>query len=343
MSEFKDYYATLGVARDANADEIKKAFRKLARKYHPDVSKEPDAASRMSEVNEAHAVLSDPERRAAYDQVGQGRRAGEPFTAPPDWDAGFEFGGRPDGGGPAGGFGFGSQADYSDFFAELFGRMHAGAAGRGRAAGPTGPGAPQRGDDHHAKILLDLADAWQGTQRQVTLRAPVLDARGHVAMRSRTLDVRIPRGVKAGQLIRLAGQGEPGAGGGPAGDLFLEVHFHAHPRFRVDGADLVGELAVAPWEAALGAVVPVELPDGSTLKVRVPPGAQAGRSLTVRGQGIPAATPGDLDLVVRVVLPSAYDPRAKALYEQMARDLPDFDARRVAQAESERGDAARGA
>lgn len=337
MSEFKDYYATLGVARDASADDIKKAFRKLARRYHPDVSKEPDAAARMSEVNEANAVLSDPERRAAYDQVGQGRRQGEPFSAPPDWDAGFEYAGRPGDGSS----GFGEYADYSDFFSELFGRMQGGPAGGGRSRGSPG-GGEVRGEDHHAKILLDLSDAWRGTARQVSLRSPKLDARGRVTLESRTLDVRIPKGVKAGQMIRLAGQGSPGFHGGPAGDLYLEVHFHPHPRFRVDGADLIGEVPVAPWEAALGAVVPVELPDGSSLKVRVPPGAQSGRSLTVRGKGIPAATPGNLELVVRVVLPSAYDPRAKALYEQMARELPDFDARQVARAEAERGEAPRG-
>jgi curved DNA-binding protein len=314
--QFKDYYQVLGVPRDAGADDIKKAFRKLARKYHPDVSKEPDAAARMSEVNEANAVLSDPERRAAYDAVGQGRHQGETFTPPPDWDAGFEFSGR----------GFEDGGDFSDFFAELFGR-HAGAPhGRPRA------GAPMRGPDHHAKIMLDLEDAWRGALRQVTLRSPQLDARGQVALAARTLDVKIPAGVRPGQLIRLAGQGGAGHGGAPAGDLFLEVHFHPHPRFKVDGVDLVAELPVAPWEAALGAVVAVELPDGATLKVRVPAGAQGGQSLSVRGKGLPAPTPGDLELVVRVMLPSAHDPRARKLYEQMARELPDFDARAQARA-----------
>jgi curved DNA-binding protein len=326
--EFKDYYAVLGVARDASADEIKKAYRKLARKYHPDVSKEPDAAARMSEVNEAYAVLSDAEKRAAYDAVGQGRRAGEPFTPPPDWDAGFEFSGR--------GFEGMDAGEFSDFFAELFGRMGAGRRRGAAGAHAAHEGFAARGEDHHAKIVLDLEDAWRGATRQVTLRSPQLDAHGRVVLVERTLDVKIPPGVKPGQMIRLAGQGGAGHGGAPAGDLFLEVAIRPHPRFRLDGTTLIADLPVAPWEAALGAIVPVALPDGSTLRVRVPAGAQSGQTLTVRGKGLPARTPGDLELQLRVVLPSAYDPRAKALYERMAAELTDFDARKVAAAEAER-------
>jgi curved DNA-binding protein len=326
--QFKDYYQILGVPRDATADQVKKAFRKLARKYHPDVSKEPHAADRMAEINEAHAALSDPERRAAYDAIGQGRQPGESFNPPPDWDAGFEYRGRGFEGadGAAG-------ADYSDFFSELFGRAQRGSPQRGA---PAGGEFRMRGEDHHAKIVLDLEDAWRGAQRQISLRSPQVDAQGRVTLVNRTLEVKIPAGVKPGQLIRLSGQGSPGMGGAPAGDLFLAVHFKPHPRFHVDGANLVAELPVSPWEAALGAVVPVTLPDGSSLKVRVPAGAQSGQQLTVRGKGLPAQPPGDLDLSLRVWLPSALDPRARALYEQMARELPEFDARQVAQAEAER-------
>jgi len=321
--EFKDYYAVLGVAREAAADDIKKAYRKLARKYHPDVSKEPDAEKRMSEVNEAYNVLSDPEKRAAYDNLGRGHRAGETFTPPPGWDAGFEFSGP--------GFDGADAGDFSDFFSELFGRMRArgGSAGQARS---------MRGEDHHAKIVLALEDAWRGVQTQVSLKAPQLDAHGRLQLATRTLEVRIPAGVRPGQLIRLAGQGGAGLGGAPAGDLLLEVTIAPHSRFALEGANLVAELPLAPWEAALGAVVPVMLPDGQSLKVRVPADAQSGRMLTVRGKGLPSRPPGDLELRLRVVLPSAHDPRARRCYEQMATELgSEFDARRVAAAEAERG------
>jgi len=314
--QFKDYYQTLGVARDATADDIKKAFRKLARKYHPDLSKEPGAEARMKEVNEAYTVLSDPEKRAAYDALGRGYQGGQEFRPPPDWDANFEFSGP--------GFGTAEAADFSDFFAELFGRM--GARPRDGGFGRREARFQARGEDHHAKIVLDIEDAWRGTTRQISLRVPRMDPSGHVVLDTRTLDVRIPQGVREGQLIRLAGQGSPGIGGGPSGDLLLEVHFHPHPRYRANGRDLLVDLPVAPWEAALGSVVPVPLPDGSTLKVRIPAGAQSGRQLVVRGKGIPGNPPGDLELSVRVMLPPADTPKAKEFYEAMARDLK-FDPR----------------
>jgi curved DNA-binding protein len=313
--EFRDYYQVLGVARDAPADEVKKAYRKLARKYHPDVSKEPDANARMKEVNEAWTVLSDPEKRAAYDQVGQGYRPGQDFRPPPDWDAGFEFSG-------GGGFSADEAAGFSDFFSELFGRMN-GAHGRG--FGARAEGFQARGRDHHARVLLDIEDAYNGAMRQITLRAPRLAEDGRVKVEDRTLDVRIPKGVHAGQLIRLAGQGSPGMGGGAAGDLLLEVAFKPHGRYRVEGRDVHVRLPLAPWEAALGAVVPVETPSG-TLEVRIPAGAQAGRQMRVRAKGIPSATPGDLYLDLQVVVPPADTPRARELYEAMRTELA-FDAR----------------
>jgi len=312
--QFKDYYQTLGVPRDAGADEIKKAFRRLARKYHPDVSKEADAEQRMREVNEAYAVLSDPEKRAAYDQLGQGYQTGQDFRPPPDWDAGFEFSGR--------GFSPHEAADFSDFFAELFGHMGGRQAGFGTRGGPY----QVRGEDHHAKVLLDLEDAFSGATRQINLQVPAMDAQGHVRLNTRTLNVKIPRGVKEGQIIRLAGQGAPAAGAATAGDLLLEVHFKPHPRLRPDGRDLHLKLPVAPWEAALGAIIAVDLPSGS-VKVRIPERAQSGRQLRVRGKGIPGEPPGDLLLDIQVVLPPADSPKARQLYETMARELA-FDPRR---------------
>jgi curved DNA-binding protein len=312
--QFRDYYEVLGVPRDATAEDIKKAFRKLARKYHPDVSKEKDAEARMKDVNEAYAVLSDPEKRAAYDQLGKGYQPGQDFRPPPDWDAGFEFSGH--------GYSPEEAAGFSEFFEQIFGR--AGMGGRGFSYTSTRHARAQ-GEDHHAKVLLDLEDAFTGATRQIVLRVPKLDAQGRVVLESRTLNVKIPKGIKAGQIIRLAGQGAPGVGGGPAGDLLLEVQFKPHPRLRAEGRDLYMTLPVAPWEAALGAVVSVDLP-GGTLKVRIPEGAQSGRPLRVRGKGIPGEPPGDLILTIEVVLPPANTPKARAFYEQMAKELA-FDPR----------------
>lgn len=310
--QFKDYYQILGVSRQASGDEIKKAFRRLARKYHPDVSKEPDAEQRMQEVNEAHAVLSDPEKRAAYDQLGQAYRPGQEFQPPPDWDAGFEFSGS--------GFSAQDMAGFSDFFTRMFG--HIGREPRGFR--PQG-GFHAHGRDHHAKVLLDLEDSFLGAVRQISLRVPQVDPSGHLSLASRTLNVRIPRGVRAGQIIRLAGQGEAGTAGAPPGDLLLEVEFRPHARYRIEGADLHLDLPLAPWEAALGTVVDIDLP-GGTLKVRIPAGAQSGRQLRVRGKGIPSTPPGDLLLDLRIVLPPADTPEAQQLYTTMAQALA-FDPR----------------
>lgn len=294
-----DYYSVLGVPRNATPAQIKQAFRKLARQYHPDVSKAPDAAARMKALNEAYSVLSDAEQRAAYDAGGRRPAAGGPAEPPPDpRRRRFE------------------DSAFDAFFSDLFARH---ADGTSAAAA-----------DLHATIELDLEDAWRGGRREIVLELPAVDLRGRVTARRRTLEVTIPPGVKPGQRIRLAGQ----AGDGD-GDLYLEVQIRPHPRFALRGADLLAELPVAPWEAALGAVLPVTLPDGGALKVRVPAGAQPGSTLRVRGRGLPATPPGDLELTVRVLLPSAHDPRARRAYEQMRDALPDFDAR--AQAEAERG------
>ena len=294
--EYKDYYQMLGVARNASADEIKKAYRKLMRKHHPDVSKTKDADHKTKEINEAYGVLGDPEKRAAYDALGSGARAGQPFEPSSDW------GQRYDGGGPG--------AD--DFFADLF--AHVGR--RGRAPG----GFASRGEDIHAAMVVSLHDVYHGATRSVVLRVPQGDARGRVTTQERALDVHIPKGVLHGQQLRLVGQGRSGAGRGQPGDLFLEFQIQAGGRYRIEGANVFETLAVAPWEAALGAHIDVATPSGQ-VQVSVPAGSQAGRKLRLKGRGIPAHPPGDLYLVLEVVLPPASSDRARELYRTMARDM----------------------
>ncbi|MDA7087859.1 DnaJ C-terminal domain-containing protein [Pseudomonas sp. SA3-5] len=306
--EFKDYYQVLGLDKSASEDEIKKSYRKLARKYHPDVSKEADAELRMKEVNEAYAVLGDLEKRAAYDQLGGGYRDGQQFQPPPNWDAGFEFSGAD--------FSGADMGDFSDFFANLFGHAAAGRAGRGGRAGPR----PRRGEDHHAKIVIDLRDAYQGAPRTITLRGARADAQGRVSMQEHNLTVQIPKGVKEGQHIRLAGQGSPGSDGSAAGDLFLEVHFKQDPHYRVDGRDVYETLPVTPWEAALGASIEAPTPSGK-VQVKIPANSQGGRKLRLKGRGIPGEPAGDLYLLLEIVLPPADSEKARQLYEMMAREM----------------------
>ena len=324
--EFKDYYQILGVARDATAADIKKAYRKLARRYHPDVSKEADAAARMAEVNEANTVLSDPEKRAAYDALGREapHRAGQDFRPPPNWDAGFEFTGTPGTEGM-------DAAQFSDFFEQLFGR--AARAQRSRHAGPSAHDgsdrtSPQRGRDHHASIELDLRDAYLGAERTLTLRGARLDDSGHLVNEERQLQVNIPKGVREGQLIRLGGQGGPGLGGAPAGDLFLEVHFKPDARWRAEDRGVCRAVILAPWEAARGGPVEVQTPGGATVEVTVPPRWKPGRKLRLKERGIPAATPGDLYLELHVALPPATNEAQQQAYRAFAQAFPQFQPRK---------------
>ncbi len=313
--EFKDYYKVMGVARDATEAQIKQAYRKLARKYHPDVSKEPDAEARFKEVGEAYEVLKSPEKRAAYDRLGSGPRTGEDFRPPPDFGSGFEFSG-------AGPSGAGAGADYSDFFESLFGRSR---------AGSTRFGAGQefeqgRGEDHHAKVMLDLEAALSGGSRSFTLRVPELDAEGRLAMRERVLNVQVPKGILPGQTIRLAGQGSkppaaPGHPAPPAGDLYIEIEFQPHPLYRIDGRDLSLDLPVAPWEAALGATVKAPTP-GGVVDLKIPAGSHAGTKLRLKGRGMPASPAGDFYVVLNIALPPASDEKARAAYRTMADAMP---------------------
>lgn len=319
--EGMDYYRVLGVPPAANADELKKAFRKLARKYHPDLSREPGAENRMKEVNEAFSVLSDPGKRAAYDQLslnasrkagaagakGKAGAARQSEFKPPPWQSASSYAHSKSASE--------EPASFTDFFSELFG------AGSSKTQ-PFRSGASRRrrGEDHHASVLLDINDAYRGGVKPVSLRLPREETLGHITMVERTININIPRGVHQGQTIRLAGQGKPGLLGGQPGDLYLEVQFNPHPRYRIEGRDVYAVLPIAPWEAALGATIKAPVP-GGTIEVQIPANSQSGRKLRLKGKGIPAQTPGDLYMVLEIVLPPADNIKARQLYQAMAHDL----------------------
>lgn len=320
--KFRDYYETLGVARGATEAEIKAAYRKLARKYHPDVNKEAGAEEQFKQIGEAYSVLKDTEKRAAYDRMGANWKNGQDFTPPPNWNEGFEYADGGFGGGHPG-YGGGFEGDQSEFFESLFGR------GRNRQGGRSSnprQGMDFKGQDHHAKILIDLADAYNGAKRTISLHMPTQDANGHVTTQERKLDVSIPKGIKAGQNLRLAGQGGPGMGAGGAGDLYLEIDFHPNPLYRVDSKDVYLDLPLAPWEAALGTTVNIPTPAGSTLELKIPAGTATGRKMRLKGKGIPSKEAGDLYVVPNIVLPSAETDAQKEAYQALQKAF-DFNPR----------------
>ena len=312
--EFKDYYKVMGVERDATQDEIKRSYRKLARKYHPDVSKASDAEERFKEVGEAYAVLKDPEKRAAYDQLGSDYKKGQDFQPPPNWDQGFEFHG-----GDTGGVG---AEEFSDFFETMFG------GGRFRGGYTRAEQRPftARGEDTFARIVIDLRDSYLGATRSITLQHTELGDDGRPAVRDRSLNVKIPKGVRPGQHIRLAKQGSPGAGGGERGDLLLEIAFKPDAKFAVEGSDVYLNLPVTPWEAELGASVKTPTPTGD-VDLTIPPHSKAGRKLRLKGRGLPGQTPGDFYVVLQIALPRAETDEQQAAYREFSKSF-DFDPRR---------------
>jgi len=312
--QYKDYYKILGVARDASADDVKRAYRKLARKYHPDVSKESDAEARFKEINEANEVLKDPQKRAEYDALGSGWHAGDEFRPPPGFG---QRGGRHE-------YEFSPEqaARFSDFFSSIFG------GGDGFRAGFGGMGngtAGRRGMDQNATIQISLEDAYHGATRQLRLEVPEIDAKGRIQSRTRTLNVRIPPGVTAGRQIRLAGQGSPGRGG-DSGDLYLEVEIAPHPIYRAEGKDLHMKLPISPWEAALGATVSVPTLDGS-VNLKVPAGSQSGQRLRLKGRGLPGKPAGDTYVQLEIVNPPTNSDADRGAYRDLAARFQAFDPR----------------
>ncbi len=299
--EYKDYYKTLGVERSASAEELKRAYRKLARKYHPDVSKEKNAEEKFKSVQEAYEVLKDPEKRQMYDQLGPNYRAGQQFRPPPDWDS--RFGG---GGGGGGGFRRASQEDLSGF-SEFFSRMFGGAGGG--MGGGMGSEEFIQPEADAGNLEITLEEAFSGTKRRVQL---------HERGRARHIDVTIPAGVSEGQALRIAGSGERPA-------LIFKVRIRPHDRYTLEGKNVGLELPLAPWEAALGAKVTVPTLAGS-VDLTIPPGAQSGQKLRLRGRGLPGNTPGDQLVSIRIVIPPATTPQEKAVYERMKQEFS-FDAR----------------
>lgn len=306
--DYKDYYKILGVDKTATADDIKKQYRRLARKYHPDVSKEDNAEEKFKEVKEAYEVLKDTEKRKAYDQLGSGWQGGQGgFEPPPGWDFNQQ---------QSAGAGFQGGGDFSDFFESIFGGMGGAQQRHGHSSH-----FQQRGEDKHSKINISLQQAFHGSEMVLQLQDAVINQQtGQVERKTRDLKVKIPKGVTNGQQIRLAGQGGPGYGGGANGDLFLEISIDSDKHYQVDGANLTLHLPITPWEAALGANI--EVPTlGGNVNLKIPAGSQTGQKLRLKGRGLPAKTPGDQFVILDIYIPKPENDQQKALYEQMSQQM----------------------
>lgn len=303
--DYKDYYKILNIPRNAGQDEVKRAYRKLARKYHPDVSKEADAEQRFKEVGEAYEVLKDPQKRSAYDQLGPQWHAGQNFRTPPGWGEGFDFKSNVGGSG---------SAQFSDFFESLFG----GGFGRGQSRQKRRTHSPRsKGKDHRATINISLEDSYAGITRKIQLQIPQQDEQGLLHTKTKSLNVTIPRGITEGRQIRLAGQGAPGLGGGDNGDLYLDIHFQPHRLFEVKERDIYLKLPLTPWEAALGTSLTIPTLGGK-VEMTVPPNVRSGQKMRLKARGLPGNPPGDHYVVFEVMVPPADSDEAKDFYRKMA-------------------------
>lgn len=309
--KYKDYYTVLGVDRKATEDDIKKAYRRLARKYHPDVSKETNAEEKFKDVQEAYEVLKDSEKRSAYDQLGSNWKQGQEFRPPPGWDQSHTRFYTSD---DIGGFSEADLGGFSDFFTNLFGGRREGFARHGFDR------FEQRGNDQHAKVSISLEDAFKGAVKNIQLQIPEVDNRGLVQHKTRTLKITIPVGSHTGQQLRLTGQGSPGTGGAPAGDLYLEIDIQPHSIFSLKGKDIFITLPLTPWEAALGA--DVKIPTlGGPVGLKVAPGTQTGQKLRLKGRGMPGKLPGDQYAIVQIFTPPAHTDSDRQIYEKMAQTM----------------------
>jgi curved DNA-binding protein len=308
--KYKDYYQTLGVTRTATDEDIKKAYRRLARKFHPDVSKEPNAKEQFQEVSEAYEALKDSEKRAAYDGLGK-LNTGDDIRPPPDWQQRYNAGG----GSGADDFG---GLDLSDLFASL---------GRGRRSGFQGAQGPMPGEDYEAAVQISLEDAMRGAEVALQLAVRELGADGRMTRSTKHIKARIPAGATDGQRLRLRGQGGGGHGGGPAGDLYLHVSLRPHALFRTSNHNLYLELPITPWEAALGAQVEIPTPSGR-VNVKIAPGSKAGQQLRLAGKGIPRphGGAGDLYAVISIAVPVTLSDNERKLFEEL-RVTSSFDPR----------------
>lgn len=312
--DFKDYYAVLGVSESASPEEIKKSYRKLARKYHPDVSKEENADEKFKDLGEAYEVLKDPEKRAEYDELRKyGAQPDGSFQPPPGWQSASGFGG--------GGYTDADARQFSDFFEQMFGGGQFSGGGGGFRQSMR-----MRGEDVHARLALFLEEVFNGSEKQVSFTVHEADERGRVVARQKTLNVKIPAGMREGQHLRLKGQGSPGIGGGAPGDLLIEIELAPHPLFSVEGRDVVVTVPITPWEAALGATVTVPTV-GSKVNVKVPKGSSSGRKLRLKGKGLPGKHPGDQLVILQITIPEQHSAEAEKLYEQLAEAEKAFNPR----------------
>lgn len=321
--KFQDYYEILGVTRGASQEEMQGAYRKLARKYHPDINKEKDAEDKFKKIGEAYEVLGDPKKRKKYDQLGQNWNMGDDFSPPPGWNR-RPSGGRTQntGGSEFEGFGDG----FSDFFDSLFGGFgRSSHQSAGNAGGSFSGGFSQKGQDHDAEVTIPLGDAYRGARRSISLKTTMSDGSGLRRTANKTFEVKIPKGVTEGKKLRLSGQGAPGTGGAANGDLYLTIHIADHPTFRVVGNDIEVEVPVTPWEAALGAKIAVPLVDG-TATVALPPGMQSGKKIRVKDRGLGDSPRGHLYALVKIVVPETLSDNERKLFEELS-DVSHFSPR----------------